>query len=228
MKRLVSPVLLCGCQTEPPSSYATTNRYVWCFGYYQGVTAADSEVRDSWLTGSGRVPEGTAKSGGIIIDIFFWTRCTRRCVSLQRTKTKKTGRENMWVRDNDSQLMTDFSGWSGSMMNREGSTPVAQGTAGARPPPSSQREAETEREGEERRLGCACLFSSICFILDMATVSVSSMRHKVNAPSALWESGPSASGSSRASRWGWGGLRASLGGLWLGTVLILVSLSAKP
>lgn len=46
MKRLVSPALPCGCQTEPPSSYATTNRHVQCFEYFQGVTAADSEVQD--------------------------------------------------------------------------------------------------------------------------------------------------------------------------------------
>lgn len=69
VKRLVSPALPCGCHTEPPSSYAAANRRVWCFGYFQGVTAAASEVRDSCLTGAGRAPEGTAKSGG---DYYFF------------------------------------------------------------------------------------------------------------------------------------------------------------
>lgn len=186
----------------------------------------------------GRVPEGTEKTGGLL-GVFFWTRCARRCASLQRTKAKETGGENEWARGRDSKPVTDFSGWSGAMMNCEGSTPAAQGTAGARPSPSSQRVVETEREGDERRLGCACLFSSICCILDMVTLRVSSMRHEVNAPSALWGCRPSRlwKQQSQPPRVGqsapWeefldhGNNTARLV-VWLGTTLIVVSLSAKP
>lgn len=94
MKRLVSPALPCGRHTEPPSSYAAANRRVWCFGYFQGVTAAASEVPDSCLTGAGRAPEGTAKSGGDYY-LFFLAQVRQEMrVSSRRRKTKETGGDN--------------------------------------------------------------------------------------------------------------------------------------
>lgn len=134
MKRLVSPALPCTCQTEPPSSYATTNRRVWRFGYFQGVTAAASEVRDSWLTGTGRVPEGAANSEGIIIKIFFWDQVHKEMCVFAEDKDEGNWRRKLVSEGRRQQAGDTFQQSIWCEMNPEGSTPVGQGKAGARPP----------------------------------------------------------------------------------------------